>query len=217
MAILQVRAVCPVGQGFLTASRDRTAKVWTEREAHTFDNTSTLVSLGASLQLQMRCIKLTQLIALDAVLEGRSNGAYAVPPHVQVGHEDYVVAVACMPLQTSAAYTEGAYVTGEVAAPGCAEKPPAISNLMYQDDNLLATGSRDKLVIVWDAASAQPIRKLQGHKWQVTAVAVLPGGGIVSASQDGYVSQQRGFCGGLLRAWGMSIVMTTRELHLPVC
>ncbi len=49
----------------------------------------------------------------------------------------------------------------------------------------LVAGSRDKSVIVWDTATAQPIRKLQGHKWQVTAVAVLADGSIASASLDG--------------------------------
>lgn len=43
MAMVQVRAVTPVQSGFMTASRDRTAKVWTERDAHAFDNTTTLV------------------------------------------------------------------------------------------------------------------------------------------------------------------------------
>lgn len=45
-------------------------------------------------------------------------------------------------------------------------------------------------MIVWNAATAQPTRKLQGHKWQVTAVAAMPDGSIASASLDGWVPGQ---------------------------
>lgn len=113
-----VRAVCPLGSGFLTASRDKTAKLWVEQDAHAFDNPTTLN-----------------------------------------GHSDYVTAVACIPPHMSASTPDGAFVTG----------------------------SRDKTVIIWDIASAKPIRKLQGHKWQVTAVAVMPDGNVASASLDGTI------------------------------
>lgn len=53
---------------------------------------------------------------------------------------------------------------------------------------LVDAGSRDKAVIVWDIAAAKPIRKLQGHKWQITAVAVMPDGSVASTSLDGCVS-----------------------------
>jgi WD40 repeat protein len=45
-------------------------------------------------------------------------------------------------------------------------------------------GSRDTSVIVWDAGSAQAGHTLQGHTYQVTGVAALPGGQVVSAALD---------------------------------
>lgn len=38
--------------------------------------------------------------------------------------------------------------------------------------------------MVWDPATATPIAKLEGHKWQVSTVRVTPTGSIVSASLD---------------------------------
>ena len=41
---MQVRSLAVSEQGFLTASRDKTVKLWTEHDAHSFDNPLTLVS-----------------------------------------------------------------------------------------------------------------------------------------------------------------------------
>lgn len=39
-------------------------------------------------------------------------------------------------------------------------------------------------MIVWDPVTASATQRLQGHKYQVTALALLPSGEIASASLD---------------------------------
>ncbi len=117
-------------------------------------------------------------------------------PSLQVGHDDYVVAVAYQPPKTLPAYPNGAIVSGELRSRVhelvvklCRLGARTVSILKtYQPTSscLQPPGSRDKSVIVWDTAPSQPFRRLQGHKWQVTAVAVLPDGSIASASLDGW-------------------------------
>lgn len=50
--------------------------------------------------------------------------------------------------------------------------------------DVMPAGSFDKTVRVWDPVTASELAVLQGHLYQVTALAVLPGGDIVSASVD---------------------------------
>lgn len=73
-----------------------------------------------------------------------------------VGHSDFVSALAYAP-------------------PGVLDGCPA---------GAVVSGSRDTTVMVWDLAIAQPVQKLEGHEYQVTAVLVTPEGDIVSASLD---------------------------------
>lgn len=49
---------------------------------------------------------------------------------------------------------------------------------------LYSAGSRDKTVIIWDHLNAQPIHTLKGHEYQVSAVATMEDGRIVSGSLD---------------------------------
>jgi phospholipase A-2-activating protein len=67
-------------------------------------------------------------------------------------------------------------------------------------DGALVSGSRDASVLVWDTAAAAPVQRLEGHKYQVTAVVVaLPSGDIASASLDKTVRVWRGgACGATL-------------------
>lgn len=78
-----------------------------------------------------------------------------------VGHKDYVSTAAYLP-------------------------PGACSTL---PQGALVTGSRDNCVILWDVAAAEPIRSLEGHKYQVTGVSIGTGGAIVSCSLDGSIRE----------------------------
>lgn len=48
----------------------------------------------------------------EMLLTHRPHDQVARVYRIQVGHEDYVVAIACFPPQSSAAYPDGAFLTG---------------------------------------------------------------------------------------------------------
>ena len=53
------------------------------------------------------------------------------------------------------------------------------------DGRLAVSASGDNTLKVWDVASGQELRTLDGHTWRVTAVALTPDGRLaVSASGD---------------------------------
>ncbi|KAK9809770.1 hypothetical protein WJX73_004494 [Symbiochloris irregularis] len=69
-----------------------------------------------------------------------------------------------------------------------------VSALAYREagssgpaQGLLLSGSRDARVIVWDIPSARPAQQLLGHKYQVTAVAVVAENTVLSSSLDSTV------------------------------
>jgi WD40 repeat protein len=66
------------------------------------------------------------------------------------------------------------------------QRPGAVASVAFSaDGKMLAFGSRDKTVKVWDVASAQDTATLQGHSGLVYAVAFSPDGKTVaSASAD---------------------------------
>lgn len=71
--------------------------------------------------------------------------------------------------------------------------PPGASTLLPQ--GALVTGSRDNTIILWDMQAAAPVQVLEGHKYQVTDVAVGPEGSVVSCSLDATIRVwQEGKC-----------------------
>ena len=70
---------------------------------------------------------------------------------------------------------------------------------------LSCAGSRDKQVFIWDPEEAVPVQKLQGHKWQVTDVAIAGDGTIFSSSLDGCAS----WCDKLICAAGTANMFIT--------
>ncbi|MEW5319781.1 MAG: hypothetical protein WDW38_010909 [Sanguina aurantia] len=62
--------------------------------------------------------------------------------------------------------------------------PPAIGEDGVEMGPTIASGSRDTTIIVWDPITATALHTLKGHTYQVTGLARLPSGEIVSASLD---------------------------------
>src|SRR5438094_329534 len=68
--------------------------------------------------------------------------------------------------------------------PKGAEAPPKSDRLDLYGKRLLA-GGKDKTFRLWDATADKQVRRFQGHRGDVRALAVVPGGKqIVSASAD---------------------------------
>jgi WD40 repeat protein len=69
------------------------------------------------------------------------------------------------------------------------------------DGGWIVSGSWDRTVKVWEAATGRLLRSLEGHTRDVTAVALSPDGGwIVSGSADGTVKVWEAATGRLLRS-----------------
>lgn len=83
---------------------------------------------------------------------------------MQVGHADYVVALAPIP----------------------SGKSPIVPGMG------LVSGSRDKSVNVWDVEEGATVQQLQGHKYQVNAVGILSSGDVVSGGLDGVLNMWKG-------------------------
>jgi WD40 repeat protein len=63
-----------------------------------------------------------------------------------------------------------------------------ISVAFSPDGQMLASGSYDKTIKLWDVQSGQEVRTFRGHTDLVTSVAFSPDGRLLaSASQDGTV------------------------------
>lgn len=66
------------------------------------------------------------------------------------------------------------------------QKDPGVTSVAISPDSrLVAAGSLDKMVRVWDIQTAQPLERLEGHKDSVYSVAFMPNGRtLVSGSLD---------------------------------
>jgi WD40 repeat protein len=67
-------------------------------------------------------------------------------------------------------------------------KPHVVAGAFSSDGKMLATGSWDKTVRIWDTTRRKPLHVLRGHKEQVRTVAFSPDGlTLASASPDGII------------------------------
>lgn len=100
--------------------------------------------------------KTAKIWAQDGAAAGGGAAGCFAPVQTLVGHTNYVTAVAYIP-------------------PGARPDLP---------NGAVVTGSLDLTVRVWDPVSGAGLAVLQGHEQQVTALAVLAGGDVASASID---------------------------------
>ena len=56
------------------------------------------------------------------------------------------------------------------------------------DGSAFATAIEDHTILIWDAATSRPVKRLRGHRAPVTSVAYRADGTIVSGARDGTVS-----------------------------
>lgn len=96
------------------------------------------------------------MLAADPLPLHSGSDARTWYPRPQVGHTDYVTALAAVGPGTTPDYPHGAIVSG----------------------------SRDTTVRAWDPSSGSCVQTLRGHSYQVTAVLAGAGGEIISASLD---------------------------------
>lgn len=66
------------------------------------------------------------------------------------------------------------------------QKDPGVTSVAISPDGrLVAAGSLDKVVRVWDVQTGKPLERLEGHKDSVYSVAFMPDGKtLVSGSLD---------------------------------
>lgn len=66
------------------------------------------------------------------------------------------------------------------------QKDPGVTSVAVSPDGrLVAAGSLDKMVRVWDIHSAKQLERLEGHKDSVYSVAFMPDGkSLISGSLD---------------------------------
>ena len=66
-----------------------------------------------------------------------------------------------------------------------AHSKPVVGIAISKDGKLLATGSADSSIIIWDAVTYQIIRRIAAHKGQVTTLDFSPDGKtLISGSTD---------------------------------
>ena len=118
---------------------------------------------------------------------------------LQVGHSSYIGAVAC---RVKASEQSGKVVTGWGLC-----QPILPHQRLHSSPAAAAAcaGSLDKTAKVWDAPSGAELFHLQGHQYQVTAVAFGSGSDVVTASADGY--------GPLVHQLAMLLWLSIRDLY----
>jgi WD40 repeat protein len=183
-------AVTPDGRHVVSASNDRTLKVWelgsghavATLEPHTYPVTACAVTpdgrhvVSASTDRTLKVWELASGCPV-ATLQGHTASvtACAVTPdgrHVVSGSNDRTLKV-------------WEQVSGRPVATLQGHTASVTACAVTLDGRHVVSASKDRTLKVWELASGRPVVTLQGHTDHVTACAVTPDGRhVISASED---------------------------------
>ncbi len=181
--------VTPDGRLALTASEDRTVKVWeiaTGRELPTFQGHTMVVrAVAVTPDGRLALFASWRAVKVWEIATGRELRTFQ-------GHTDGVTAVAVTPdgrlaLSASRDGTVKVWdiVTGREVSTFQGHKDEVKAVAVTPDGRLALSASQDKTVKVWDIATSWQLYTIKGHRGAITAVAVTPDGRLaLSASED---------------------------------
>jgi WD40 repeat protein len=183
-------AVSPDGTRIVTASRDKTARVW---EAATGKEIARLEGHGDYVTSAAWSPDGTRIVTGSSdktvrVWDAKTFAEIAILK----GHTDFVTSVAVSPDGTrivTGSFDKTARVwdakTGDALAVLIGHAGWVGSVVVSPDGAHIVTGSHDGTAQVWDAKTGAELAALKGHTGNVTSVAVTPDGTrIVTGSED---------------------------------
>jgi WD40 repeat protein len=183
-------ALTPDGQWVVSASRDKTLKVWdlaSGRELRTVTCHTNYIWAVAVTRDGQRAVSVSSDPTLKVWELGTGRELYTL-----TGHTNGIIAVAVTPdgkRAISGSWDHTLKVwdldSGRELRTLTGHSDSVEAVAVTPDGQQAVSASRDNTLKVWDLGSGRELRTLKGHKLGVTAVAVTPNGQrVLSASSD---------------------------------